>query len=115
MTSSELSKGLYVISDLSMTNFYGASNDGDRAGFKLQFDHCKKSLNPGCATELQIRDYLSGTTFMLFAPTNYIDMEEVQPADDTLKHVWRNLLMEKIEFGKTRSKLLLLDEYRAEL
>ena len=106
---------MYVISDLSMTNFYGASNDGDRAGIKLQFDHCNKSLNPGCATELQIRDYLSGKTFILFAPTNYIDMEEVQPADDTLKQGWGQLLMEKFEFGKTRSKLLLLDEYRTEL
>ena len=113
--SSEKLKGLYLISDPSMLELSGTTNDRDRSSINLQFMLCRKSEDPGCATEDEIRAYLSDKLLTLWALSNFINMEEVLPVDDTLQQ-WPNLLSyEKIDLDKPIAKFLELEEYRTEL
>ena len=52
---------------------------------------------------------------MLWGIQNYIDMEKVLPADDTLKQGLNNLITAKLDLEKNQTKLLELEEYRTEL
>ena len=106
-----------MISDPSTIPFSGTINDKNRAGIRLSFTLCNKtnSEESGCATDDEIRAYFSDQYFMLWGIQNYIDMEKVLPADDTLKQGLNNLIMAKLDLEKNQTKLLVLEEYRTEL
>ena len=58
---------------------------------------------------------MSDKAFILWGATNYIDFEEVLPAEDTLQQTRIGLLDVKIDLDEPHLLNIYLDEFRTEL
>lgn len=86
LTGSEPS-GFYTPTDLSELNLIGATGDKYRTYLSLSFVPCSKSdqLQVECASDEKLRTFLKDKVFILWGAANFIEFEEVMPAEETLK------------------------------
>ena len=78
-------RGLYQPSDLSNLELSGNSNDTQL--IELHFIPCEKDERTNCLEESAIQNFVESHSFNLFKLSNFIDMSEVKPADQTLNNM----------------------------
>ena len=76
---------------------------------------CVRSESFECASEEELKVYLATKTFALMGLTNFIDMKEVVPVNDTLKSTKNLILLTRVDIEKSQTKIGFLEENRIEL
>ena len=107
--------GLYNLRDVNNVEMKGTLGDINFAFIRMNFKPCLQSVDPSCASEEELRAWLKGHIFGIYVATNFIEMSEILPIEETLQTAINLILTAKIDLDQSQSKMLLLDEYRAEL
>ena len=80
-------RGFFTLSDPSGLNLQGTIGDIKNEYIEISFVPCTRSESLECASEEDVNDYLFDKSFVLIGRTNFIDMKEVVPVDETLQSI----------------------------
>ena len=93
-------EGMYTAIDPSVLELSGTVNDFTTDFISLTFIPCQTSGSLKCAPDEEIQIFLASHVLIVEALTNFIDMEEVLPAGETLKSINKAIVTAKVDLEK---------------
>ena len=80
---------------------------------EIRFIPCSPGFNNDCASEEEMRIFHRFHDLILISHINYIEMEEIESIDDSIKKSIHTPLLLKHSMDEPKLYRLTLDEYRA--
>ena len=106
-------KGIYKPADLNKVSLKGNNDISPEKLFVIiNFIPCTGS---DCASHEEQKTFLANHNFVLTSRANYIDLEEVEPVENTLKSTIKFNLGKSIKLDEQSVIHLTMNEYRTEL
>ena len=114
----ESTQGLYTVADFNEVHVENTLDDNDKTFITIVFTPCNKLAMTGlsCADEQEMDDFYNDHLFMMVIAQNYIDMDQVKPAEESLQQVHDYKLVHNFSTqGRTPMRMMALNEFQSEL
>ena len=97
-------EGLYTVHDPSKIELLGAFSTPNKYFMTLQFEPCWQSEDPNCASEDDVRAYLSDNLLGIYGAKNFINMRDVLPEQESIQQMPSSLIRYKVDLDKPTQK-----------